>query len=53
MRVLIWGTMPLGALAAGILAESVGTRVTLTIAVAGILIAIVPAAWSARDHPAP
>lgn len=48
MRVLIWGTMPLGALAAGIFAESVGTRATLTIAVAGILIAIVPAAWSAR-----
>jgi MFS family permease len=53
MRVLIWGTMPLGALAAGVFAESVGTRATLTIAVAGILVAIVPAAWSARDHPAP
>ncbi len=53
MRVLIWGTMPLGALSAGVLAESVGTRTTLTIAVAGILIAIVPAAWSARDHRGP
>jgi predicted MFS family arabinose efflux permease len=51
MRVLIWGTMPLGALAAGVFAEAVGTRATLTIAVAGILVAIVPAARSARGHP--
>ena len=49
MRVLIWGTMPLGALAAGIFAESVGTRVTLTVAVAGILVAIVPVVRSSRE----
>jgi hypothetical protein len=41
--------MPLGALAAGVFAESAGTRVTLTVAVAGILIAIVPVVRSSRE----
>jgi MFS family permease len=42
MRVAIWGTMPLGALAAGALAEHLGTRTTLWAAVAGTIAALIP-----------
>ena len=42
MRVAIWGSMPLGALGAGVLAEHIGTRTTLWIAIAGILTALAP-----------
>jgi hypothetical protein len=42
MRVAIWGTMPLGALAAGALAEHLGTRTALWAAVAGTIAALIP-----------
>jgi MFS family permease len=46
MRFLVWGTMPLGSLAGGVLGSTVGLRETLIIAGVGGLLAILPIALS-------
>jgi MFS family permease len=48
LRVAIWGSIPLGALAAGAAAGHLGSRVVLALAIGVTLSAIVPAARSAR-----
>lgn len=42
MRVIIWGPMVIGALAAGALADQIGTRTTLWCSVIGTVLAVVP-----------
>ena len=42
MRFLVWGTMPIGAFAGGVLGQAVGARSTLWITAAGAVIALVP-----------
>jgi MFS family permease len=42
MRFLIWGAMPLGALAGGVLADGIGVRGTVWIAVTGRIGALAP-----------
>jgi MFS family permease len=46
MRFMVWGTMPLGALAGGALGGTIGLRPTLWIAAAGGLLAFVPPLFS-------
>ncbi len=40
VRFIVWGTMPLGALAGGVLATVVGTRATLVVGAAGMVLAV-------------
>jgi MFS family permease len=42
MRFIVWGTMPLGALAGGILGDAIGLRATLWVAAAGNFLAVIP-----------
>lgn len=42
MRFLVWGTLPLGALLAGLLGELIGARTTLWIAAVGACLAFLP-----------
>ena len=56
VRFIVWGTMPLGALAGGVLATAIGTRATLVVGAAGMCLAV---AWvllsplrTMRDLPA-
>jgi MFS family permease len=42
MRCLVWGTMPLGALAGGVLGEAIGVRPTIALAALGMMLA---SAW--------
>jgi MFS family permease len=44
MRWIVWGTIPLGALAGGALAEAYSLRLTLWVGAAGALVAILPVA---------
>ncbi|MER8097110.1 MFS transporter [Streptomyces goshikiensis] len=57
LRFLMWGTLPLGALLGGALAQSYGTRTTLAWCAAGILAVPLPLLFSPlrrmRDLPAP
>jgi MFS family permease len=46
MRFLVWGTMPLGAFAGGILGSTVGVRTTLLISATGAAFAFVPVYFS-------
>ena len=50
MRFLVWGTMPLGALAGGLLGEIVGLRTTLLIAAIGGALAFLPVYFSPLRH---
>ncbi|MEU7987620.1 MFS transporter [Streptosporangium canum] len=57
MRFVVWGTLPLGGLAGGVLGEIFGARTTLWISVVLALLAVVPLLLSPlrtmRDLPAP
>ncbi|MGV9771705.1 MFS transporter [Streptosporangium sp. NPDC003464] len=57
MRFVVWGTLPLGGLAGGVLGELFGARATLWISVVLALLAVVPLLLSPlrtmRDLPAP
>jgi MFS family permease len=57
MRFLVWGTIPLGSLAGGALAATVGLRTTLIVSALGGTLAIVPIALSPiaglREFPEP
>ncbi|MFD8530755.1 MFS transporter [Streptosporangium canum] len=57
MRFVVWGTLPLGGLAGGVLGEIFGARTTLWISVLLALLAVVPLLLSPlrtmRDLPAP
>jgi MFS family permease len=44
MRWIVWGTIPLGGLAGGVIAQAYGLRPTLWIGAAGALLAILPVA---------
>src|SRR5256712_6819659 len=46
MRFLVWGTMPLGGLAGGILGEALGLRPAIAVSVAGGLLAFLWVALS-------
>lgn len=46
MRFLVWGVIPLGASVAGLVANVIGVRQTLALAVAGELVSIVPLYFS-------
>jgi hypothetical protein len=53
MRCLVWGTMPLGALAGGALGEVIGLRTTIVVAGKGMLLAcvwvVVSPVWRLRQ----
>lgn len=42
MRFIVWGTMPLGGLAGGLLGATIGVHPTIWVACAGMLISVVP-----------
>ncbi|MDG6100774.1 MFS transporter [Dactylosporangium aurantiacum] len=42
MRFIVWGTMPLGGLAGGLLGAAIGVHPTIWVACAGMLISVVP-----------
>jgi hypothetical protein len=42
MRFLVWGTIPLGALAGGALASTIGLRPTLFVAAGGAFLSMLP-----------
>jgi MFS family permease len=46
MRCLVWGTMPIGSLMGGFMAEAIGLRPTIAVAAAGMLLAAVVVAFS-------
>ena len=46
MRFLVWGTIPLGALAGGALGSTIGLRETFYVASAGGLLAVLPIVFS-------
>jgi MFS family permease len=55
VRFIVWGTMPLGALAGGVLGSTIGVRPTLFVGAAGATCAVLPLLFSpifgARDFP--
>ncbi|MGH2428610.1 MAG: MFS transporter [Candidatus Limnocylindria bacterium] len=46
MRFIVWGTIPIGALAGGFLGELIGLRTTLIVAGLGVLVAFLPVLFS-------
>lgn len=52
MRFLVWGTLPLGALAGGIVATAVGTRTTVLLAAVGMTVSFLWVFFSPLRSPA-